>query len=73
MAAKPRKIKVTVSESGEIRFNNEGNPDEKRILRELSELAQMLTGDPRGFKVEAHVHTHLTAHTHADGTVHSHH
>jgi hypothetical protein len=72
MTPKPRKIKVQVAENGEIKFDNAGNPDEKRILRELGELAQLLTGDAGGFAVEAHVHTHLTAHVHADGTVHTH-
>lgn len=69
---KPRKIKVQVLEDGTIKFDNAGNPDEKRILSELGELAQLLTGDPAGFKIEAHVHNHLTAHVHTDGTVHSH-
>jgi len=68
----PRKIKVKINPDGSIQFNNAGNPDENRILKELSELAEMLNGQPEGFKIEAHTHNHLTAHTHADGTVHAH-
>ena len=67
-----RQIKVQILPSGEIKFDNAGNPDEKRILDELSELATLLTGTPQGVKIEKHVHSHLTAHAHADGTVHTH-
>jgi hypothetical protein len=69
-----RVIKVTINQDGTIKINNVGNPDEKRILAELEELAKVLTGESKGFEIEKHVHTHLTAHTHthADGTVHSH-
>ena len=69
---KKREIRVKIMPNGEIKFDNAGNPDEKRILEELSELAALLTGDPKAFKVEQHVHTHATAHdhthTHVGGT-----
>jgi len=65
-----RTIKVQVLPGGEVKINNAGNPDEKRIIAELAELAEMLSGDPKGFKVEQHVHTH--GHSHVAGEVHSH-
>ncbi len=58
-----RQIKITISPTGDIQVDNAGNPDEQRILDELSELAEFLTGDPEGFQVEQHVHTH--GHEHA--------
>jgi hypothetical protein len=69
-----RQIKVQILPDGQIKFDNAGNPDEQRILKELAELAQLLAGDPEAVKIEKHVHTHATAHTHthADGTVHTH-
>lgn len=59
-----RQIKVQILPTGEIKFDNAGNPDEKRILAELGELAELLTGNQAGFEIEQHVHTHATAHTH---------
>lgn len=67
-----RRIKVQIQSDGTLKVDNAGNPDEKRILAELAELAELLNGQANGFKVEAHVHTHATAHTHSDGTVHVH-
>jgi hypothetical protein len=69
-----RVIKATINPDGTVQINNAGNPDVERILRELGDLAKVLTGDSKGFEIEKHVHTHATAHehTHADGTVHSH-
>jgi hypothetical protein len=67
-----RKIRIKINEDGSMQVNNAGNPDERRILTELSELAEMLNGSPKGFEVERHVHTHQTAHVHSDGHVHSH-
>lgn len=60
-----RQIKVQILPDGEMKINNAGNPDEKRILDELAELAQLLSGDKKAFEVEKHVHTHGGhAHTH---------
>ena len=60
-----RQIKITISPNGEIEVNNENNPDEQKILEELGELAELLNGDGKGFKVEKHVHTHgAHGHTH---------
>lgn len=67
-----RTITVTILEDGTIKINNAGNPDEKRILKELAELAKVLTGDEKNLEIEKHVHTHATAHTHTDGTIHTH-
>ena len=67
-----RTVKVKIEKDGTFRINNAGNSDEARILRELSELAAILSGDKAAFEIEAHVHTHATAHTHADGTIHTH-
>ena len=72
--AQKRTVTVTILPDGTIKINNQGNPDEKLILKELGELAKVLTGSDKNFEVEKHVHTHATAHahTHADGTVHTH-
>ena len=67
-----RQIKVEILPDGTIKFDNAGNPDEKRIMKELQELAQLLSGDPQKLVIEKHVHTHATTHTHTDGTVHTH-
>ena len=67
-----RKIKITVLKDGTIKFDNAGNSDETRILRELSLAAEVLTGDKQGFEVEQHVHNSHTQHQHSDGTVHAH-
>lgn len=67
-----RQVKITINPDGAIQINNAGNPDEQRILKELEELAKILTGESQGFKIEKHVHTHATAHAHADGTIHTH-
>ena len=57
-----RQIKVKILENGTLQFNNSGNPDEKRILSELADIARLLTGDPQGFVVEQHVHAHGHSH-----------
>ncbi len=67
-----RQFKVEILEDGTLKIDNAGNPDEKRIIREIEELALLLTGDPKKYVIEKHVHTHANAHTHADGTVHTH-
>ena len=59
-----RQIKVTIEPDGNIKFNNAGNADEARILKELSELAEILSGNPKAVEVEKHVHSHATAHDH---------
>ena len=59
-----RVVKITIGPKGEILVNNAGNADEARILKELSELAQLLSGDPLAVKIEKHVHSHGTAHEH---------
>lgn len=60
-----RQIRIEITPAGEMKIDNAGNPDEQRILDELGELAQLLNGDGKGFKVEKHVHTHGGhAHTH---------
>lgn len=61
---KKREIRVKIMPDGEIKFDNAGNPDEQRILKELAELAELLTGNPQAVRIEKHVHTHATAHTH---------
>lgn len=53
-----RQIKITITPQGQLKIDNAGNPDEKRILDELAELAELLTGDKKGFQVEQHVHSH---------------
>jgi hypothetical protein len=59
-----RQIKVTIDpQTGAIKVDNTGNPNEQQILRELSDLAKILNGDKAGFKVEEHKHTH-GGHTH---------
>ena len=70
--AKKRQIKVKIEDNGEVKFDNSGNSDEKRILAELAELAKELSGDPKAVKIEKHVHSHGTAHSHQEGEVHSH-
>ena len=70
-----RQVKITINPDGTIRINNAGNPDEQRILKELEELAAVLSGNPKSFEVEKHVHTHATAHTHTHthtGSGHTH-
>lgn len=53
-----RQIIVEVDDDGNIVVNNSANPDERLILKELSELSELLNGDKAGFKVEEHVHKH---------------
>lgn len=53
-----RQIRVTILPTGEMKIDNTGNPDEQRILAELGELAELLTGDKKGLEVEQHVHSH---------------
>ena len=65
-----RQVKILITPQGEIKVDNAGNPDERRILDELAELAQILNGDSTGFEVEKHVHTHgghAHTHTHVGG------
>lgn len=65
-----RQVKILITPQGEIKVDNAGNPDERRILDELAELAQILNGDSKGFEVEKHVHTHgghAHTHTHVGG------
>lgn len=64
MSIQKREIRIKIMPNGEIKFDNAGNPDEKRILQELAELSKLLTGDEQGVKIEKHVHTHSTSHTH---------
>ena len=59
-----RQIKVQILPTGELKFDNSTNPDEKRILDELGELAELLTGEKTRFKVEQHVHKHGHGHEH---------
>lgn len=60
-----RQIIVEITGAGELKFDNSKNLDEQKILEELGELAELLNGDGKGFKVEKHVHTHGShAHTH---------
>ena len=63
-----RQIRLQITEEGIIKVDNAGNPDEKRILDELGELARLLNGDEKDFKVEKHVHTH-GGHSHTHITV----
>ncbi|MBI5954385.1 MAG: hypothetical protein HY865_22235 [Chloroflexi bacterium] len=72
MPTTKRQIKVQILLNGEIKFDNSQNPDEARILKELAELAAMLSGDPQAVKIEKHVHQHGHVHSHEDGTIHSH-
>lgn len=58
MTIQKREIRITITDDGEIKLDNAGNPDEQRILKELAELAQILSGDPAGVKIEKHVHAH---------------
>jgi hypothetical protein len=67
-----RQVKITINTDGTIKIDNAGNPDEKRILAELGDLAKVLTGSEKGYEIEKHVHTHATAHAHSHGTVHTH-
>ena len=63
--ANKRQIRIEITPTGEMKVDNAGNPDEKQILDELAELAELLNGDKTGFKVEKHVHTHgAHSHTH---------
>lgn len=69
MAGK-RQIIVEITPTGELKFDNSKNSDEKQILEELGELAEFLTGDKKGFEVEKHTHkhgTHTHTHTHVGG------
>lgn len=59
-----RQIKVKISADGTISFDNSINSDEQQILKELAELAQLLSGDPKAVKIEKHVHQHGHAHGH---------
>lgn len=70
MTTQKRQIKVNITNTGEIKFDNAGNPDEQRILMELAELAKLLSGDEKGVKIEKHVHTHGNAHTHSHDHIH---
>ena len=64
MATK-RQIRIEITPEGEMKVDNAGNPDEKKILDELAELAELLNGDKTGFKVEKHTHSHgAHSHTH---------
>ncbi len=63
-----RQIKVTINPDATIKVDNAGNPDEQKILAELSELSQLLNGDKKGFEIEKHVHTH-GGHNHSHITV----
>lgn len=53
-----RQIIVEIDDEGNIVVNNSANPNEQQILKELSELSEILNGDKAGFKVEKHTHTH---------------
>lgn len=53
-----RQIIVEIDDEGNIVVNNSANPNEQQILKELSELSELLNGDKAGFKVEKHTHTH---------------
>ena len=65
MPLQKREIRVTITDDGEIKFDNAGNPDEQRILKELAELAKLLSGDEKAVKIEKHVHTHGHGHAHS--------
>ncbi|MBK8467723.1 MAG: hypothetical protein IPL32_18065 [Chloracidobacterium sp.] len=67
---KKREIKVTIEADGTIKFDNSVNPDEQRILKELEELAKLLSGDPKAVKIEKHVHQHGHGHAHSHDHVH---
>jgi hypothetical protein len=67
-----RQIKVTITPEGELKFNNAGNPDEQRILKELASIAELISGDPTGFVVESHVHSHGHGHEHYHEDEHVH-
>ena len=65
-----RQIRIQIEPDGTMKIDNAGNPDENRILEELGELAELLNGDGKGFKVEKHVHAHgghSHTHTHVGG------
>lgn len=59
-----RIINIQINPNGSLRIDNSQNEDEEIILRELSELSSLLNGQPKGFKIEAHVHEHGHAHVH---------
>lgn len=60
-----RQIRVEITEEGEVKIDNAGNPGEQQILDELAEVAEFLNGNKGGFKVEKHTHTHGGhSHTH---------
>lgn len=74
MPMQKRVIKVKIAKDGTVNFDNAGNPDEQRILKELAELAKLLSGDEKAVKIEKHVHTHGHNHTHSheSGEIHTH-
>lgn len=60
-----KQIKFEIMTDGMIKFDNTGNPgDEAAILKELAELAEYLSGDPKAVKIEKHVHKHAHGVTH---------
>lgn len=65
MAMQTRTIKVKIGADGTINFDNSQNPDADRIMKELRELAELLSGDPQAVKIEKHVHQHGHVHGHA--------
>ena len=65
-----RQIKVKIAADGTINFDNSQNPDEARILKELAEIADMVSGDPQAVKIEKHVHQHGHGHAHSHDHVH---
>ena len=66
-----RKIVVTLNEDGSMKIDNSKNSNEQQILAELAEIAAMLNGDPKNFKVEAHVHDHNHNHDAAGSHQHA--
>ena len=65
-----RQIRIQILPTGEMKVDNAGNPGEQQILDELAELAQLLNGEKKGFKIEKHVHSHgghNHTHQHAKG------
>jgi len=65
MPMQKRVIKVKIAKDGIVNFDNSLNPDEQRILKELAELAKLLSGDEKGVNIEKHVHIHGHGHTHS--------
>lgn len=70
MTMQKRVIKVKIGKDGTINFDNSQNPDEARILKELEELAKLLSGDPKAVKIEKHVHAHGHGNAHSHDHVH---